>query len=94
VAGHIAGIRHYQGDEFGSMRPYPTVRDGLTIFENDSLLFEPGTRYSYSSYGWNLMSAVMEGASGESFLPFMIRRVFGPMGMTRTTPEFPDSLIP
>lgn len=94
VAGHIAGIRHYRGDEFGSMKSYPTVREGIAIFAEDSLLFEPGTNYQYSSYGWNLISAVIEGASGESFLPFMERRVFGPMGMTRTIPEYPDSLIP
>ena len=32
--------------------------DGL-IFADDTLLFEPGTDYSYSSYGWNLVSAVV-----------------------------------
>ena len=37
----------------------------------DALLFEPETDYSYSSYGWNLISAVMEGASGQEFLTFM-----------------------
>ncbi len=79
VAGHLAGIRHYRGDEFASMAPYPTVRAGLRIFEDDSLLFEPGTRYSYSTYGWNLMSAIVEGASGQPFLQFMQRRVFGPL---------------
>lgn len=94
VAGHIAGIRHYQGDEFASMARYPTVRDGITIFADDTLLFEPGTRYSYSSYGWNLVSAVIEGASGEPFLQYMQQHVFGPMGMTRTIPEWPDSIIP
>ncbi len=94
VAGHLAGIRHYRGDEFASARHYDTVRDGLAIFANDSLLFEPETQYSYSTYGWNLISAVIESASGESFLPYMARRVFGPAGMTRTVPEFNDSLIP
>src|SRR5512143_2593056 len=64
VAGHIAGIRHYRDGEFENMRPYPSVRDGVAIFAEDSLLFEPGTRFSYSSYGWNLISAVIEGASG------------------------------
>ena len=94
VAGHLAGIRHYNGDEFASMAPYPTARAGLKIFEDDSLLFEPGTRYSYSTYGWNLMSAIVEGASGQPFLQFMQRRVFGPFGMVHTVPEWPDSLIP
>lgn len=94
VAGHIAGIRHYRDGEFESMRPYATVMEGVGIFAADTLNFEPGTRYSYSSYGWNLVSAVIEGASGEPFLAFMQRRVFGPMGMTRTVPEWPDSIIP
>lgn len=94
VAGHIAGVRHYRDGEFESMKAYHAVREGIRIFADDSLLFEPGTRYSYSSYGWNLVSAVIEGASGESFLGFMERRVFGPMGMTRTIPEYPDTIIP
>ena len=94
VAGHLAGIRHYRGDEFASARHYDTVRGGLAIFADDSLLFEPGTQYSYSTYGWNLISAVIESAGGESFLPYMARRVFGPAGMTRTVPEFNDSIIP
>ncbi|WP_319503261.1 serine hydrolase domain-containing protein [uncultured Draconibacterium sp.] len=93
VAGHLAGIRHYNGDEFLSSKYYPTVSDGLEIFMNDTLLFEPGTKYSYSSYGFNLLSAVMEGASGEEFLHFMQTRVFDPLGMTETTAERMDSLI-
>ncbi|WP_163323823.1 serine hydrolase domain-containing protein [Draconibacterium mangrovi] len=93
VAGHLAGIRHYNGDEFLSSKYYPTVRDGLEIFMNDTLLFEPGTKYSYSSYGFNLLSAVMEGASGEEFLHFMQMRVFDPLEMTETTAERMDSLI-
>jgi len=60
LAGHLAGIRHYQDDEFLLNRHFNTVRDGLTIFERDSLLFPPGTKYSYSSYGWNLIAAVIE----------------------------------
>nr|WP_319265423.1 serine hydrolase domain-containing protein [uncultured Draconibacterium sp.] len=93
VAGHLAGIRHYNGNEFLSSKYYPTVKDGLTIFMNDTLLFEPGTQYSYSSYGFNLLSAVMEGASSQEFLHFMQKRVFDPLGMKETTAERMDSLI-
>jgi CubicO group peptidase (beta-lactamase class C family) len=94
VAGHLAGIRHYDGDEFLSNRPYETVREGLAIFESDSLLFEPGTRFAYSSYGWNLLSAVIEGASGHDFLSFMEERVFGPIGMRSTTADRPHAIVP
>ncbi len=94
VAGHLAGIRHYLPGEFENQKHYSTVLEGLTIFRDDSLLFEPGTRFAYSSYGWNLLSAVIEGASGESFLSFMRRRVFAPAGMSHTMADFPDSIVP
>jgi serine beta-lactamase-like protein LACTB, mitochondrial len=94
VAGHLAGIRHYQGDEFVLNRHFATVTEGLTIFANDSLLSTPGARFSYSTYGFNLLSAVVEGASGEQFLAYMSRHVFGPLHMTSTAPDKNDSLIP
>ncbi len=94
LAGHLAGIRHYRNQEFLSSRRYATVLEGLEIFQDDTLLFEPGTRYSYSSYGWNLLSAVVEGASGESFLSYMQRQVFERLGMKHTVADHTDSIIP
>ena len=93
LGGHVAGIRHYRGDEFLSMRRYATVDEGLAIFRDDPLEFEPGTQYLYSSYGWNLLSAVIEGASGERFLDFMRTRVFFPLGLRQIVPDHPDSII-
>ncbi|MGD2153229.1 MAG: serine hydrolase domain-containing protein [Gemmatimonadales bacterium] len=94
VAGHLAGIRHYRDEEFLSGRRYDTVLEGLEIFQDDTLLFEPGTRYSYSSYGWNLISAIVEGASGEEFLPYMQKNVFDALGLVHTAPDYTDSIIP
>ena len=93
LAGHLAGVRHYRGAEFLSQKHYDTVLEGLTIFQDDTLLFEPGTKYSYSSYGWNLVSAVVERAAGEDFLRFMRERVFLPMGMLHTTPDYVSDII-
>ncbi len=94
LGGHLAGIRHYQGNEFVLNQRFPTVTAGLAIFENDSLVAPPGTRFSYSSYGFNLISAVVEGASGEQFLAYMSRHVFQPLKMTSTAPDRNDTLIP
>jgi CubicO group peptidase (beta-lactamase class C family) len=93
IAGHLAGIRHYRGDEVYSMRHYEDVLAGLAIFQDDSLLFEPGTRESYSTYGYSVLSAVVEGASGDSFLAYMRRNIFDPLGMRSTVAEFPDSIL-
>src|SRR5881227_4243532 len=94
LAGHLAGIRHYRDREFFQTRHFATVRDGLAIFQDDSLLFPPGTRFSYSSYGWNLVSAVVEGVAGEDFLPYISAHVFRPLGLTHTAPDRTDSVIP
>ena len=93
AAGHLAGIRHYRGDEFLIDENYDSVEAGLAIFENDSLLFKPGERFQYSSYGWNLVSAVVEGAAGQAFLPFMREAVFRPLGLRHTVADHVDSLI-
>jgi CubicO group peptidase (beta-lactamase class C family) len=93
MGGHLSGIRHYRGAETYSSRRYNTVLDGLAIFQDDTLLFEPGTRYSYSSYAWNLISAVVEGASGRGFLPFMEEEVFEPLGLRSIVAEHMDSII-
>src|SRR5437867_2889031 len=94
LAGHHAGIRHYKDREFFLNRRFATVLDGLTIFQDDSLLFPPGTKFSYSSYGWNVISAVVEGAAGQDFLTYMSRNVLRPLGLTHTAPDRVDSLIP
>ena len=65
----------------------------LEIFADDPLIHEPGTAYEYSTYGWNLISAVVQEASGEPFLDYMRREVFEPAGMTETVAEHVDSII-
>ena len=87
IAGHLGGIRHYQGDEFNIQKHYDTVLEGLKIFENDPLVSPPGTKFNYSSYGFNLVSAVIESASGENFLSYMQAHVFTPLGLVHTTPD-------
>ena len=94
LAGHLAGIRHYRGAEFLINRPYATVTESLAIFKDDPLVFEPGTRYSYSSYGWNLISAVVEGAAGTDFLSYMDAEVFAPLGLRHTVADRNTPIIP
>ena len=93
IGGHVAGIRHYRGKEFLSAVHYNSVKESLDIFKDDSLNFEPGTQYSYSSYGYNLLSAAMETASGESFLQFLQHAVFDPLNMHNTTADYNDSIV-
>ena len=94
IASHTGGIRHYDGNEFASATKYADVLDGLAIFRDSPLEFEPGTEYSYSTYGWNLVSAAIQGAAGLPFLHFMRDRVLEPLDLDETIAEFTDSIIP
>ncbi len=94
LAGHLGGIRHYLGTENFSAVNYPDVLSGLEIFRDDPLINEPGTEFSYSSYGWNLISAVIEEAGGEPFLEFMQRKVFDPLEMENTIADHNQPVIP
>ncbi len=94
LATHTAGIRHYgPNDGLDCIKPYKNVQDGFVIFGQDSLLFKPGTAYSYSTYGYSLLSAVIEKASQSPFLVYMQTSIFGPLGMTHTGADFSDKVI-
>lgn len=93
LAGHLAGIRHYKGDEFLIAQHYDSVVEALKIFENDPLVAPPGAAFHYSSYGYDLLSAVIESASGENFVSYMQRHVFTPMGLADTTADENRSII-
>jgi serine beta-lactamase-like protein LACTB, mitochondrial len=67
---------------------------GLERFENDPLVAPPGTKFSYSSYGYNLLSAAMEAAAGKPFLEFEQEQVFMPLGLLNTTADQPADIIP
>lgn len=93
LAGHLGGIRHYKGAEFMNKKHYATVEEGLAIFAADPLINEPGTSYSYSSYGWNLISAAIEQAAQQDFLSFMTEKVFKEIGMKNTKADYANKAI-
>lgn len=54
------------------------------------LVYEPGTRWSYS-VGLDLMGRVIEVVSGQAFDAFLKARLFDPLGMTSTFFQVPAS---
>jgi CubicO group peptidase (beta-lactamase class C family) len=102
VTGHVAGIRRDAGDEEPvSVREdeplsvrCPQTIDGLQRFAERPLLFEPGTEFRYSNYGWILVSAAVEAAAQEPFAMFMRTQIFEPLGMNDTTAESPTQPSP
>lgn len=98
LLGHTSGIRHYGGPneeaELFNTVHYESVVDALEIFSGDPLRFEPGTAHLYSTFGYNLLGCVIEGASGQRYLAYMRTQVFAPAGMDHTRDDDPAAIIP
>jgi CubicO group peptidase (beta-lactamase class C family) len=95
---HLSGIRHYGGprdkEEQSSTAHYSSVVDALAPFKNDPVLFPPGTKFLYSTYGYVVLGCAIEGAAGVPFLQYMKEHVWDPTGMTATRDDDPSALIP
>jgi CubicO group peptidase (beta-lactamase class C family) len=88
ILGHLSGIRHYgkPGESTGTEH-YFTITDSLKIFKDDALLFEPGTKFNYTTFGYSVLGCAVEGASGTTYDDYMLENVFRPAGMDHTRPD-------
>lgn len=84
---HTAGVRRDAGDEEPMQVHCGETLEALPRFAGKDLLFEPGTAYRYSNYGWILVSGAVEAAARQPFSTFMRREIFEPLGMNGTRAE-------
>ncbi|MFQ6113547.1 MAG: serine hydrolase [bacterium] len=95
LLGHLGGISHYKNyDVEGHIKKHKDTRDALAIFADFELVAEPGTRYNYSSYGYNLLGAVIENAAKQSYGDYLRENLWEPLGMSDTHMDDPDEIIP
>jgi serine beta-lactamase-like protein LACTB len=88
LMGHTAGVVSDGGDEGTLFTQHcQGPAEALPRFAENPLLFEPGSQFRYSNYGWILVSAAIEAAAGQPFLTFLRERVFGPLGMRDTVAD-------
>jgi serine beta-lactamase-like protein LACTB len=93
LLGHLAGIRHYKRDEYINQQHYQKVADSLKIFQADPLLYQPNSKYFYSSYGYVLLSNVIEGAAKRDYLVYLQDQIFNPLKMGETSADDQSKLI-
>jgi CubicO group peptidase (beta-lactamase class C family) len=70
------------------------TEDYLRIYGTRGLQFTPGAQHVYSNYGFILLGALIERASGTSYDDYVVARVLAPAGMTGTGTAPEDSLVP
>jgi CubicO group peptidase (beta-lactamase class C family) len=91
LAGHLAGIRGTTDDEF-KLNKRMTITEGLNIFKNDPLLFEPSTNFFYNSFGYVLLSEVMQKATNKDFYTMVRDSILIPLKMDNTTVDASNAI--
>ncbi|APR74723.1 Beta-lactamase [Minicystis rosea] len=105
LLGHTSGAMHYDN---GSVDPEPSnsqVNDpsintgiewALDEWIDEPLLFPPGDRFSYSTFGFNLAGVTIEKAipDARSFWELVRDEIANPFGMTAFQPDYGWEAIP
>ncbi|HWR16281.1 MAG TPA: serine hydrolase domain-containing protein [Terriglobales bacterium] len=94
LLGHIGGVRAYEGKESESTMHYYSLIDGMIMFKNDPLAFEPGTKYLYTTHGYTVLGCVIEGVTGLPYPEYMRRHILKPAGMAHTFVDDVYTIIP
>ncbi len=81
---HTSGIVGYtEIPAFGATarNPYAPAKFVDEFFSKLDLLFEPGTKFSYSNSGYFLLGAILEKVTGQPYETVLRERIFTPIGM-------------
>jgi CubicO group peptidase (beta-lactamase class C family) len=81
---HTSGLKEANTPDNSFRRGFRTVKDYLPTTPGDTLKFEPGTKLEYSNYGYMLLGAIIEKASGEDYYTYIREHIYKPSGMTNT----------
>jgi CubicO group peptidase (beta-lactamase class C family) len=81
---HTAGIQDYPGPP--AIPDYPQTMsvpldDVVKQLAKQPLLFQPGTQWSYSSPGIEILGRIIEVCSGEKYVDFITEHILQPLGM-------------
>jgi CubicO group peptidase (beta-lactamase class C family) len=91
---HTGGTGDIFGPDFAAHRlELKTLQDYVRLYGKRGLEFEPGSRWEYSNYGFLLLGAIIEKASGQSYYDYVAEHVFKPAGMTSTASLSEDQVV-
>lgn len=83
---HTSGIPSFtEKESFDKLYAQEFSKDSIVkYFENDSLLFEPSSDWSYSNSGYFLLGLIIEKVSGMSYQDYVSQNIFKPLEMSNT----------
>jgi CubicO group peptidase (beta-lactamase class C family) len=81
---HTAGIQDYPGPpaipDYAQTMSVP-LDEVVRQLAKQPLLFQPGTQWSYSSPGIEILGRIIEVCSGEKYVDFVTEHILQPLGM-------------
>jgi serine beta-lactamase-like protein LACTB len=101
LLGHLGGIVHYVNGKvirtqrnYEKPNPFADVVLALDTFKESPLVCLPGEKYSYSTHGYILLSAVVERAGRQRFADQVKERICQPLGLKSLRPDYQWETIP
>ena len=98
---HQSGIPHYANGKiivthakYTVPHPFEEVVTALDRFKESPLLFPPGDRFSYSTYGFLLLGAVVQRAGRQPYAEQVRERIVKPLGLETLQPDYQWEAIP
>lgn len=92
---HQSGIVHYRNGrvvatkvDYQQEHPHQDVVLALDRFRESPLVHAPGTKYSYSTHAYILLSAVVQRAGEQTFADQVHQRISQPLGLTTLQPDY------
>jgi CubicO group peptidase (beta-lactamase class C family) len=83
---HTSGLGSYFTPRWDSLSraSFRSVDDWMTLAKDDTLEFEPGSKWSYSNTGMLVLGKVIEVASKQDYFDYVREHVYRPAGMTNS----------
>ncbi|MGZ3460577.1 MAG: serine hydrolase, partial [Archangium sp.] len=73
---------HYDGPESSENTHHVDTAGAIALFADKPLAAEPGTKFVYTTWGYDLLGAAVETASGQPYGDYLKAQVFDPAGMS------------
>ncbi len=94
IESHTSGIRTYADKDTKLHHLHNSIENGIKIFQDDPLLFIPGTGYQYSTYAFVVLSACLQEVTGTPYFQLLKDTLLTKLDMNNTYLDDPLAIIP
>lgn len=94
LANHTSGIAN-EPDDVATYTRGPVAdweKTLIAALPHTKFIAQPGARFYYSNVGYAVLGAALERVAGESYISYIEKRIFAPLGMKHTAFE-PNAVI-